>query len=156
KIGCVGVAMLPEVPLDASQQSRNPPALRFEEGYLEPRVELEDAAQHQRNQSELHLSRMARYVAHEAVLAEARLDGRIVGSRALVKAQRDIQLLQHAVERIPVGGVPITAVDVVGAHEGAGGAVVANAAVEFPTGKVDIMDRQHRRHLQLIRTMLTE
>ena len=34
EIGRVGVVMLPEIPLYAPQQSRNPPALRLEECHL--------------------------------------------------------------------------------------------------------------------------
>ena len=103
----------------------------------------------------LHLGRVARNVAHEPVLAKARLDRRIVRSGPLVKAQRDIEDLKHAVKRVPVGRVPVTPVDVVGPHTSANRAKLADATIELLTGEVEIVNRQHCRHLQLVRAVLT-
>src|SRR6267143_1915420 len=50
--------------------------------------------------------------------------------------------------------MPIAAVQVIGPHKGADGAVVAHAAAELLTGEIDVVDRQHRRHLQLVRAVL--
>src|SRR5947207_1821096 len=64
--------------------------------------------------------------------------------------------LSIAAKRIPVIRMPIAAVDVIRPHKGADRAVLLDAAVEFLTGEVDVVDRQHRRHLQLVRTVLHE
>ena len=142
--------MLAQIPLDAPQKPRHPPALRFEKGHAQLGIELEDAAEHQGDQRQLHFRRMAGDMAHEAVLAKARLDRRIVGSGALMEAQRDLELLQKTVERVPIGGVPITAVYVIGANEGADRTVLVDAAQQLLAGEVDVVHRQHRRHLQLV------
>ena len=73
-----------------------------------------------------------------------------------MKAQRHIQLLQQAVERVPIVGVPIATVDVIGPDKGADRAVFLDAAIELGAGKVDIVHRQHRRHFQLVRAVLAE
>src|ERR1700730_13856155 len=52
--------------------------------------------------------------------------------------------------------MPITAVDVIGPHKGADRAVFLDAAIELLAGEVDFVDRQHRRHLQLVRAVLHE
>src|SRR5215472_10534103 len=74
----IGVMVLTQIPLDAPQQPGNPPALSFQESHLEARIKFENAAEHQCDQRELHLGRMAGDVAHEAILTKARLDRRIV------------------------------------------------------------------------------
>src|SRR5215472_3085999 len=74
----IGVMVLTQIPLDASQQPGNPPTLRFQESDFETRMEFEDAAEHQRNQRKLHFGRMAGDMPHEPVLAKTRLDRRIV------------------------------------------------------------------------------
>jgi hypothetical protein len=86
--------VLAQIPFDPPQQPRHPPALRLQEGDPEARVELEDPTEHQSDQRELHLGRVARDVAHEAVLAKARLDRRVIRSGAFVEAQRHIEVLQ--------------------------------------------------------------
>src|SRR6516165_939310 len=53
-MGRVAIVMLAEVPLNAAEEPRHPPTLRFEKGNLEGRVEFEDTAQHQRDQRQLH------------------------------------------------------------------------------------------------------
>ena len=121
--------MLAQIPFDPPQQSRDPPALRLEEGHAQARVELENAAEHQSDQRQLHFGRMARDMAHKAVLAKARLDRRVIRPGPLVEAQRDVQVLQQAVKRVPVIRMPITAVDVIGPHKGADRAVLVDAAV---------------------------
>ena len=85
--------MLPQIPLDAAEQPRHPPALSLEEGDPEPRIKLEDATQHQRDQGELHFGRMTGNMAHKAILAKARLDRRVIRPGPFMKAQRDIVVL---------------------------------------------------------------
>ena len=148
--------MLPQIPFDAAEQPRHPPALRFEEGDPELRIEFEDAAEHQRDQRQLHLGRVAGDMAHEAVFAKARLDRRIVGAGALMEAQRHVEVLQQAVERVPVRRMPVAAVDVIGPHKGADRAVILDAAIKLLASEVNVVDRQHRRHLQLVRAVLHE
>ena len=156
QIGRVAVVVLPHVPFDAAQEARHPPALRFEERDPELRIELEDAAEHQRDQRQLHLGRVARDMAHEAVFAKARLDRRIIRAGALVEAHRHAEFLQQAVERVPVVRMPVAAVEVIRPHEGADRAVFVDAAQQFGAGQVDVVHRQHRRHLQLVRAVLDE
>src|SRR5260370_40418211 len=64
EVGRIGVVVLAQIPLDAAQQPRHPPALRLQEGNPQARIELEDAAEHQRDQCQLHFGRMARRQAH--------------------------------------------------------------------------------------------
>ena len=156
QIGRVAVGVLPHVPFDAAQQTRHPPALRFEKGDPELRIELEDAAEHQRDQRQLHLGRMARDMAHEAVFAEARLDRRIIRSRALVEAHRDVEFLQQRVKRVPVVRMPVAAIEVIRPHESADRAVIVDATQQFGAGQINVVHRQHRRHLELIRAVLDE
>ena len=138
------------------KQARHPPALRFEKGDLELGIELEHAAEHQRDQRQLHLGRMARDMAHEAVFAEARLDRRIIRAGALVEAHRDVVFLQQRIERVPIGRMPVAAVDVIRPDERADRAVFVDAAQQFGAGQIDVVHRQHRRHFELVRAVLDE
>ena len=52
--------------------------------------------------------------------------------------------------------MPIAAVDIVGPHEGAYRAIFLDAAVELLAGEVDVVDRQHRCHLELVGAVLAE
>src|SRR5216683_2889532 len=129
QIGRIGILVLAQIPFDAPEEARHPPALGFEEGDLEPRIEFEDATEHQRNEGQLHLGRVAGDMAHKAVFAKARLDRRVIRPGALMEAERHAQILQHGVERVPIIGMPIAAVDVVGPHKGADRAVILDAAL---------------------------
>ena len=95
-------------------------------------------------------------MAHEAVFAKARLDRRIIRSRALVEAHRNVEFLQQRIERVPVGRMPVAAVEVIRPYEGADRAVVVDTAQQFGAGHIDVVHRQHRRHLELVRAVLDE
>ena len=152
----MGVAVLRIVPLDAREQARHPGVLRLEEAHAQPGMELEHAAHDHGDQGLLHLDPVAGHVAVEAVLPVQHVHVRVPRPRALVEAPRDVQALVQAVERIPVVGVPVVAVDQVGTQEGPDRAHLSHAAEQLPAGEMDVVRRQHGHELELVGAVLAE
>ena len=73
-----------------------------------------------------------------------------------MEADRDVEFLQQRIERVPIVRMPVAAVDVIRPHESADRAVFVDAAQQLGAGQVDVVDRQHRRHLELVRAVLDE
>src|SRR5438874_10884604 len=67
EVGRVRIVVLAQIPFDAPEEPRDPPALRLEEGDPEAGIEFEDAAEHQRDEGQLHLGRVAGDMAHKTV-----------------------------------------------------------------------------------------
>ncbi len=152
----VRVAVLGIVPFDAREEARRPGVLRLEEAHAELGVELEHAAHDHRNEGLLHLDPVAGHVTVEAVLPVERVHVRIPRARPLVEAPRDVELLVHAVERIPVVRVPVVAVDQVRPHERPDRAEVLDTAEQLGARQVDLVRGQHRHELELVRARLAE
>ncbi len=105
--------------------------MRFQEAHPQGRVKFEHAANDHRDQGLLHFNPVAGHVAVEAVFVVQRIHIGILGARAFVESQGDIEIFVHIVQRIPVVGVPVVVVDQVGAQERAHRAEFGHAAIEF-------------------------
>src|SRR5215468_5632351 len=99
---------------------------------------------------------MAGDMAHKAVLAKPRLNRRVIGPSTFVETERNIEVLQQAVERVPISRMPVTPIDIVRPYEGADRSVILDTAVKLLAGEVDVVYRHHRRHPQLVRAVLHE
>src|SRR3989441_1459474 len=138
-------ALVIEVPVHAVEPRRDPATARLEKRHAQARMTVDDTTPDHAQRDQHHLHRVRDHVARRAVVLEAvDADGRHRGGRALVKADREVEVLGHLPERL-VHRVAdhLLAVIRVGPQEPA-------AHPEFFAGVAHLVDRQldrlHRQH----------
>src|SRR2546427_2660872 len=94
-------ALVVEVPVHAVEPRRDPATARLEKRHAQARMAVDDTAPDHAQRDQHHLHRVRDHVARRAVVLEAvDADGRHRGGRALVKADREVEVLGHLPERL--------------------------------------------------------
>src|SRR5215510_3589284 len=152
----VDVAEPLPVLVQAPEQEGHPAAVALEEGDAQPRMALEDAARAEGAGGEHLLDRMGIDVLEHRVGAELLADLTELGARALVEAERHLELLERGPQRLVVRIVPVASVHLVRPEEHRAEAVLAHAAPRLGHGVVDVEGRDHAGAEQPLGILLAE